>query len=117
MEEQKNGVDTSAPPTPVVKKKLTREEMLEIENLTLKVQNIALQEHRLQQDLIQANGTRRAFQEEVKKKRIELSTKYGIDLSGPGVMITPEGDILEGAGTNGPIPPGFDHVLNTAPRN
>jgi hypothetical protein len=113
MEEPNNGVVVTSQPEPVKQKKLTREELLEIENLALRTQNIALQEQRLQQDLVQANAQRHALQAQVTKRRSELSAKYSVDLSAPGVVITPQGVILEGAGSTVPGQmQGFDAIVN-----
>jgi len=114
MEEMNNGATVTPTPEPPIKqKKITREEMLEIENLTLRTQNIALHEQRLQQDIIRANEERRSLQEQVRKKRDELSAKYGVDLTAPGVVITPDGFILEGAGSNVPGQMrGFDAIVS-----
>lgn len=75
--------------------KLDRTEMLEMENLSLKTQNVALQEKQLQQDLIAANKMRQDLQAELGKRKDELAAKYKVDILSPTVRILPDGTILD----------------------
>jgi uncharacterized protein (UPF0210 family) len=104
-------VSDPAPIPATTPPKMSREDTLDIENLTLRVTNIALHERQLHQDLLRANETRRSLQEEIRRKQQSLSKKYGVDLSAPGVVITPEGVILQGAGTNAQVS-SFDQLVN-----
>lgn len=108
-------VETITPPparalrggNPAVVGTLTREEYLEIENLSLKTQNMALQEQRLQQDLIKSNQMRQELQRELDDKRITLSAKYGCDMLAKTTQITADGVIIDQTRASQPqVPPG-----------
>lgn len=88
MNEVTNGVaDTQqaalpeVPEKPVPVAQLTRGEFLELENLSLKVQNLHLQERQLQHDLVEANKLRRETQGLLEARAKEVSQAHGIDLS------------------------------------
>ncbi len=74
---------------------LSREEMLEIENISLKIQNLGLQERQLQQDLVQANKMRHDLQQRLNESHKKLSEKYGIDLMAQTTKISDDGQIFD----------------------
>lgn len=75
--------------------KLSREEMLEMENLSLKVHNMSLQENQLQQDLVKANKMRHDFQEQLDQKITGIKEKWGVDITLPTTKLMPDGSILD----------------------
>lgn len=78
-------------PVPAPPKKISREDFLEIESLSLKVQNMALQHKQLQDDVIKAVQMRKDMQQELSDMVTRLSAKYGVDLT--KVQILPDGTI------------------------
>jgi hypothetical protein len=75
-------------------KKLTEEERLSIENIYLKLQNGQLQVQQLDAAKAQVVDGMRLLQQEMEKKRAELSEKYGVDIS--RTTVKPDGTIVEG---------------------
>jgi hypothetical protein len=98
--------------------KLERIEQLEMENLSIKTQNIALQEQKLQQDLIQANGMRQELQKELHKMKAILETKYKVDILALTTRILPDGTILDSSpqAPQGP-PPQVQRPPSMPPRS
>jgi hypothetical protein len=102
MTNENNGasraVEETPAPTPTEQAsfptQLSREDLLYLENLSLKTQNMALQEQRLQQDLIKSNEMRRTLQADLEKAHKEMSAKYGVDLMAQTTRILPDGKII-----------------------
>lgn len=69
------------PATPPKPQKVSREDRLEVENLSMKIQNVQLQLQIMQSDLQKALMTRNDLVEQMKKKRDEYMQKYGIDIA------------------------------------
>lgn len=88
-------LERASEPAPVAPSKLTREEYLEIESLSLKVQNVALQHEKLQADVIKAVQMRQDLQKELATMLKRFSEKYGVDLT--KVQILPDGTIVNPA--------------------
>lgn len=72
-------------------KKLTEDERLRIENYYLKVENIRLQQARMQDDLVKSVDLMKRLQHEVRALEQSLNDKYGVDLS--KCKIAPDGTI------------------------
>lgn len=88
--------DPIPPANPAIVGKLTPEEYLKIENLSLKVQNIGLQQQRMQAELIKANELRQALQKELEEMHRQLSAKYNVNiLNSKTTQITEEGVIID----------------------
>ena len=81
-----------AEPTP---KKLTREERLEVENLYLRVTNLALQEKQLQADLIKCNQMKIEYQKKLEELQNTLGQKYNVDMKSRSVNIDADGNIIQ----------------------
>jgi|HubBroStandDraft_1064217.scaffolds.fasta_scaffold96188_2 hypothetical protein len=75
--------------------KMTREEFLEMENLSIKTQNLAMQEKQLQADIIKANEMRRSLQATLEAKHTELSAKYGVNVMARTTQILEDGSIMD----------------------
>lgn len=84
----------AAPTAAAVAIKISREDYLEIENVSVKAQNMAYQEARLQRDLVEANRMRRDFQAQVVELQGKLSEKYKVDLKDPTLKILEDGTVL-----------------------
>jgi hypothetical protein len=80
---------------PAIVGTLTKEEYLGIENLSLKVQNLGLQQQRMQAELIKANEVRQKMQSDLEAQQKALSAKYGVDLLARTTQITPDGVIID----------------------
>jgi len=68
--------DTKAEP-----KFVSKEDLLEAENMQLRVMNIALQEQGLVQQLGQLRGDREELQRKMMEHRVEIEKKYDADFS------------------------------------
>lgn len=79
---------------PVLPKKLTLEERLEIENCFLKVQNIAMQTEKMYADIQRAVTMRQEEQNRMLALQARLGEKYQVDMS--KAKIAPDGTITEG---------------------
>jgi hypothetical protein len=75
------------------KKKLSREDRLEIEVLAVKIQNMALQQQQMQRDIVESVRQRQAFQTELVAMQAKLGEKYGVDMT--TVKIEPDGTLIE----------------------
>jgi hypothetical protein len=80
------------PPMPP---RLTREERLELENITLKVENIRLQQERLKLDFDRSKAMLLGLQKESFEMNDRLNKKYGVDLAASDIQsdgtIVPKG--------------------------
>lgn len=104
MEPNTNG--TSNMPPKMVKDhpsfvgKLTREEFLELENLSLKTQNLALQEEKLQADLIKANGMRQELQKQLTSLKDSLGRRLNVNIMASTTKILEDGSVLDTSRTS-----------------
>ena len=96
----------------LIKGKLTEVEMLQIENLTVKVQNMALQEQRLQADLMKANELRRDLQTKLLGFTTALGSKYGVNISAPTTEITADGTVIDRSPQPVAAPPAAPQALD-----
>jgi hypothetical protein len=86
MEEVVTTAPAETPATPVeapVNKtgQLSTEEMLKLENYTLKTQNLRLHQEQLQSNLLRNTQALQELQREVTAFRTALNDKYGVDLA------------------------------------
>lgn len=84
---------TEAPAPEDIPKKLTPEERLQVENLYLKVENLVLQQQRMQEDVQRSVKMRLEFQQQMTDLQNQLAEKYGCDMS--KVKILPDGTIVQ----------------------
>jgi len=87
-----NGDGTTSDETVSPPRKISEEDRLSVENLYLRVENLALQRKVLQQDLAKADGMIKEVQQKLVDKSKEFAQKYGIVLGRD--QIAPDGTIL-----------------------
>lgn len=94
--------DDTSPDSPPPQK-LSKEDILQLENYFLKLENIKKGGELLQHNLRLAGEQMRSVQTELSRFRTELSSRYGVDLA--TVRLLPDGTILPGTsgGGNDPI--------------
>lgn len=80
-EVQDEGEKKDVPTMPPVPPRLSREERLELENITLKVENTRLQQERLKLDFERATTMLLGLQKESFELLDRLNKKYGVDLT------------------------------------
>ena len=89
-----NGSAKEPTSTPAKPKKLEKQDILELKNFFLKIQNLKLQGDRLQEDTKKCHQMIGELQENLRKKRDELSEKYGVDLT--KCQVAADGTIIPG---------------------
>jgi len=74
-----------------MERKMERADLLEIENLYLKAENVRMQIEKQQAEMIKSGQVLNGVKTELMAKQAELSKKYGVNLS--AVYIAPDGTI------------------------
>ncbi len=94
LEKEKQAAREAATDAPPEQKKLTREELLSVENLYLKLQNMQLQVQNIDHAKAALIEQMREIQKEMDDVRAGLSQKYGVDIGRH--TVAPDGTIRTG---------------------